>query len=78
MTTTAHTPRYRILVEGTLDPTWSEYLANLDIAVREQIPRQPISVLTGPLSDQGALHGVLDTLFMLNMPLIGVERCSED
>jgi hypothetical protein len=34
MTTTAHTPRYRILVEGTL--------------------------------------------FMLNMPLIGVERCSED
>jgi len=30
---------------------------------------------SGPLADQAALQGVLDTLFMLNMPLLSVERC---
>jgi hypothetical protein len=65
-------------VEGTLDPAWSPSLAGLDITVGEASSSRPISVLTGPLSDQGALHGVLDTLFMLNMSLIGVERCPEE
>jgi hypothetical protein len=35
-------------------------------------------VLTGPLADQGALRGVLDLLFMLNLPLIRVERYNKD
>lgn len=38
---------------------------------------RPTSVLSGPLADQGALHGVLDLLFMLNLPLIRIERCQE-
>jgi len=75
MTRVTHTLHYQILVEGTLDPSWFECLAGLAISVRER-PEQPlVTVLTGPLEDQAALQGVLDTLFMLNMPLLMVERC---
>ena len=78
MITKAPIRRYQILVEGAVNPAWSDCLAGLTITVREQ-PAQPIvSLLSGPLADQGALHGVLDTLFMLNLPLIRVERCPQD
>ncbi len=77
MTTEFTTPNYRIIFEGQLDPAWSPSLAGLDITVGEPLSSCPTSVLTGPLADQGALHGVLDLLFMLNLPLIKVERCQE-
>ena len=74
MTQTAPIPYYQILVAGVIESTWSSCLAGLDISVHEQ-PVQPIvTKLTGPLEDQSALQGVLDTLFMLNMPLLLVER----
>jgi hypothetical protein len=68
-------PCYRIHVEGVLDPQWSDCLAGLTISVREQPAQPSVTVLTGPLADQAALQGVLDTLFMLNIPLLLVERC---
>jgi hypothetical protein len=65
---------YQIVVEGSLDASWCECLGGLAIAeVRE--PGQPtITRLTGPLADQSALQGVLDTLFMLQVRLLSVER----
>jgi len=77
MTTDTTTPSYRIIVEGQLDPAWSPSLAGLDISEGEASSLCPTSVLTGPLADQGALHGVLDLLFMLDLPLIRVERCQD-
>ena len=77
MTTEIAVPFYRIVVQGCLDPAWSPSLAGLDISVCDASSLRPTSVLTGPLADQGALHGVLDLLFMLNLPLIRVERCQD-
>ena len=77
MTTETTTRRYRILVEGRLDPAWSPSLAGLNISEGDAASLRPTSTLTGPLPDQGALHGVLDLLFMLNLPLIRVERCQD-
>jgi hypothetical protein len=77
MTTPNTTPSYRIIVEGRLDPAWSPSLAGLDITLPGTSSSHPVSVLSGPLPDQGALHGVLDLLFMLNLPLISVERCQD-
>ncbi len=74
MTTETTMPSYRILVEGRLDAAWSPSLAGLGITLLEASSSRPVSVLTGPLPDQGALHGVLDLLFMLNLPLISIER----
>jgi hypothetical protein len=70
--------RYQILVEGALDPKWSECLGGLAVSVREG-PEQPlVTELTGALEDQAALQGVLDTLFMLNLRLLHVERRPPD
>ena len=67
-------PQYQIRVEGVLDPAWSDSLSGLAISVGEQSAEPLVTVLTGPLEDQSALQGVLDTLFMLKMPLMSVER----
>ena len=61
-------------MEGALDPGWSECLAGLAISVGEPPAEPLVTVLTGPLEDQAALQGVLDTLFMLNLPLLPVQR----
>ena len=76
MTQVTRMHRYRILVEGTFDPSWSDCLGGLVMSVRER-PSQPIvTELSGQLQDQSALQGVLDTLFMLNMRVLLVERDS--
>lgn len=77
MTTDTATPIYRITVQGRVDRAWSECLAGLEITEDETSYPYPVSVLTGPLADQSALHGVLDLLFMLNLTLVLVEREQE-
>lgn len=64
---------YRITIEGVLDPMWLQCLGGF--AAIEQQPGQPVLTrLEGCPVDQAALQGVLDTLFMLGMRLILVER----
>jgi hypothetical protein len=66
-------PKYRIVVEGALDPIWLECLSGFE-ATEHGDPGQPVVMwLEGQPVDQAALQGVLDTLFMLGMRLILVE-----
>ena len=66
--------QYRIIVEGVVDPVWLECLGGLMITEQRQ-PGQPvITQLEGRLADQSALQGVIDTLFMLGLRLMLVER----
>jgi hypothetical protein len=68
------TAGYRIMVEGVLDPVWFDCLGGLEITEQQQ-PGQPVVTrLEGRLEDQSALQGVLNTLFMLGMRLLLVER----
>jgi len=78
MTRATGLPNYRILVEGSIDPNWTDSLAGLAIMVREGPLQPPVTELRGPLEDQAALQGVLDTLFMLNTRVLLVERDSVD
>jgi hypothetical protein len=71
MTDTSQAANYRIVVEGALDPMWLESLGGLDIAEQRQLV---VTHLEGRLVDQSALQGVLDTLFMLGLRLMFVER----
>jgi hypothetical protein len=74
MIQTTQAADYRIVVDGALDPSWRECLGSLEITEQRQ-PGQPVVTrLEGRLVDQSALQGVLDTLFMLGMRLITVER----
>ncbi|MEM7132657.1 MAG: hypothetical protein AAF702_40520 [Chloroflexota bacterium] len=63
---------YRIYVQGTLGNQWADYFGGLAIA-QTSTPTSGVTVLTGRLADQAALLGVLNHLYGLGLPLIGVE-----
>ncbi len=65
--------QYEIRVEGHLDPNWSEWLDGLTITLLENGQ----TLLSGPLPDQAALHGVLNRIRDLNLQLIRVEKKPE-
>jgi hypothetical protein len=68
------TINYRIVVEGSIDPLWFACLGGLEISEKQRPGRPAVTQLKGMLADQSALHGVLDTLFMLGLRLVFVER----
>ena len=61
---------YRITIEGHLDLNWSDWFDNMTISYDEQ----GNTVLTGPVIDQPALHGILDRIQNLNLTLISVTQ----
>jgi hypothetical protein len=63
---------YEIKIEGTLEQAWSGWFGNLRIEY-EQGDR-PVTVLTGEVTDQAALHGILDRIRDLNLALVSVTR----
>jgi hypothetical protein len=65
---------YRIVVEGVLDPVWLERLGGLEMTEQRHREQPIVTRLEGRLVDQAALQGVLDTLFMLGLRLVSVER----
>jgi hypothetical protein len=66
--------RYRIRVHGRLSTSWSSRLGEMSITVRQAASRLPSTTLTGELTDQAALMGVLSTLYDMGFPLLKVER----
>jgi hypothetical protein len=69
---------YRIRVEGSLDPSWSDRLGGLAITSSGQFGVKTTTVLEGVLADQSALMGVLNTLHDLHLPLEAIENLSPD
>jgi len=62
--------RYAIRVEGLLDAHWSEWLGGM-ILTHEA---GGVTRLEGALIDQAALHGLLNKLRDLRLPIVTVER----
>jgi hypothetical protein len=62
--------RYEIRVKGHLDKRWSDRFGSLAIALEGN----GVTLLTGPVADQAALHGVLRTIRDLGAPLLSVTR----
>jgi hypothetical protein len=61
---------YEIRVEGHLGSSWSSWFEGLTI--RREASGE--ATLSGPLTDQTALHGVLMKIRDLGLPLIAVNR----
>jgi len=59
---------YEIKIKGHLDPGWAEWFGNLAVSYDEN----DNTVLAGPISDQPALHGLLDRIRDLNLTLLSV------
>ena len=61
---------YQIRIKGHLDPHWASWFEGLAITLEDNGE----TLLTGPLVDQAALHGVLKKVRDLGVPLISVNR----
>jgi hypothetical protein len=61
---------YQIRVKGHLGPQWSEWFGGLSITLEDNGD----TLLTGPVEDQAALHGLLRNVRDLGMPLISAVR----
>jgi hypothetical protein len=62
-------PLYELRVDGVLGNDWSAWFDGLELTTDEDH-----TVLTGPLEDQAALHGVLQQIRDLGLQLISVRR----
>ena len=59
---------YQIRIKGHLSPQWTDWFEGLTITLEEN----GTTLLTGPVIDQAALHGLLKKVRDLGMPLLSV------
>ncbi len=69
---------YKIQVQGRLKESWTRWFDGMEIIVNSEPGVVTITTLTGEVADQSALHGVLNRIRDLNIPLISVERIVEE
>ena len=61
---------YEIRVRGRLAPHWSTWFDGMHVTSRAD----GITVITGPVADQSALHGVIQKLRDVGIPLISLTQ----
>ena len=65
---------YQIRIKGHLGSQWSDWFEGLTITLEED----GNTLLTGPVVDDAALHGLLKKVRDLGMPLLSVNRIESD
>jgi len=61
---------YQIRIKGQLDSQWTDWFEGLTITLEEDGD----TVLTGPVVDQAALHGLLKKVRDLGLPLVSINQ----
>jgi hypothetical protein len=68
-TQNSNTQYYEIRLKGQLDSRWTIWFDGLSITLEDNGD----TLLTGPVVDQAALHGLLKKVRDLGMPLVSVK-----
>lgn len=66
--------KYEIRVKGHIDDGWSHWFEEMRISMEYDEDNLPITVFTGVIQDQAALHGVIARIRDIHMPLISVNQ----
>ncbi|MCU0502983.1 MAG: hypothetical protein MUC51_14690 [Anaerolineae bacterium] len=67
-------PFYQIRLKGHLGPEWVDWFGGMAVDLTEEGD----TLLTGPVADQAALHGLLRKVRDLGIPLISVNEIHQD
>ena len=65
---------YQIRLKGHLDSQWTVWFEDMTITLEDDGD----TLLTGPVVDQAALHGLLKKVRDLGMPLVSVSPLEND
>ena len=65
---------YQIRIKGHLGAQWSDWFEGLSITLEEHGD----TLLSGPVADQAALHGLIKKVRDLGMPLISIMCVESD
>jgi hypothetical protein len=68
------TPQYEVRVKGHLGSRWAAWFDGLTLTTEDD----GITVMRGPVIDQAALHGLLQTLRDVGIPLISLTQLPPD
>jgi hypothetical protein len=71
---TSNAPYYEIRLKGHLDARWVQWFDSLTITLEEN----GNTLLSGPLADQAALHGILKKVRDLGLTLLSVNYIEPD
>ncbi len=69
-----NTAVYQIRIQGQIDESWSEWLGGLAITPHSNGE----TLLTGSIVDQAALHGILDKLYAMNLPILSLVQATNE
>jgi hypothetical protein len=65
---------YEIRLTGHLDAHWTAWFDGMTVSRQSD----GTTVISGPVADQAALHGLLQRVRDLGLPLVSVERVEDD
>ncbi|CAN5508033.1 hypothetical protein BH09ACT4_BH09ACT4_02940 [soil metagenome] len=65
---------YEIRLQGQLDQRWSDWFEGFTLAIQSD----GTTTLTGPVTDQAALHGLLRRVSDLGVTLISVNELNKE
>ena len=69
---------YEINVQGRLEERWSRWFDDMDISAISQTSGPTVTILSGIVADQAALHGLLNRIRDLGIPLLAVQLMNSD
>jgi len=68
---------YRIRIQGHFDSSWIDQVTGMSISKHTSESGHTVTTLTGHLTDQAMLSGLLNTLYDLRLSLLSVENLDE-
>ena len=66
-------PGYRIEIKGKIREDWSDWLSGMEITIQDGEESQ-VTILTGIVTDQAALRGILCKIWDLNLTILSASQ----